>query len=108
MALVFTHVDTPELLNAVKADDLLQKLVPVLLAARRLGEPESPGVLKLVLDVEVGGVVKDGDDLAGGGAIGGGFFLVLALGGDGDGVERDRLAGFGCDFGHVCSVRRTR
>ena len=59
-----TYVDTPELLDAVEADDLLQKLVPVLLAAWRLGEPERPGVLESVLDGEVVGVVEDGDDLA--------------------------------------------
>ena len=77
-----THVDAPELLNTVEADDLLQQLVPVLLrgvlecawvlregvvkylSAWRLGEPESPGVSERVLDVEVLGVVEDGDNIA--------------------------------------------
>lgn len=102
-----TYVDTPELLNTVEADDLLQELVPVLLAARRLGEPEGPSVLKLVLDVEVGRVVEDTDDVERAGrAIGGGIFLVVTLGRDGDGVERDGLGGLGGDVGHVCGWMR--
>jgi hypothetical protein len=99
-----TYVDSPELLDAVEADDLLQELVPVLLAAWGLGEPESPGVLKSVLNGEVVGVVEDGDDLAAG-AIGGGLLLLGALGRDGDGVERHRLGGFGGDFSHVCDLQ---
>jgi hypothetical protein len=87
-----TYVDSPELLHAVEGDDLLQELIPVLLAARRLGEPESPRVLKLVLDVEVGRVVEDSDNLAVG-TIGRSVLLVLALLGDGDGIERHRLSG---------------
>lgn len=99
-----TYVDAPELLNAVKADDLLEQLVPVLLAAWWLGEPEGPGVLKSVLDVEVGRVVEHGDDLVTVGAL-------LAVGGavgsvshgavrrDGDRVQRDLLVG--CDLGHI-------
>lgn len=59
-----TYVDAPKLLDAVKADDFLEQLVPVLLAARGLGEPESPRVLQLMLDVEVGWIVEDGHDLA--------------------------------------------
>jgi hypothetical protein len=95
-----TYVDSPELLNAVEADDLLQELVPVLLSAGRLGEPEGPCVLQLVLDIEVRRVVKDGDNL--------GFilcFLLLAAdGGDGNGVERHGLGGLRGDISHVCGV----
>lgn len=58
-----TYVDSPELLDAVEADDLLEQLVPVLLATRRLGEPQGPGVLESVLDVEVLRIVEDGDNL---------------------------------------------
>jgi len=62
-----------------------------------LGEPEGPGVSERVLDVEVLGVVEDGDDVARvgcGSRVRGG---ITALGRDGDGVERDgRL----CDVGH--------
>lgn len=104
-----TYVDSPELFNAVEADDLFQQLVPVLLAARRLGEPQSPGVLKLVLHVEVGRVVENSDDLAvGARAIGGSLVLLVALGRNGNGVERDRLSGLGGDFGHVCGRCRRR
>ena len=106
-----TYVDAPELLDALEADHLLEKLVPVLLAGWRLGEPESPGMLQFVLDVEVGRVVEDGDDLL---AV---LELVaavgdvrhLAIGRDGNGVERDWLGGVldwswsaGGNFGHVC------
>lgn len=96
-----TYVDTPELLDAVEADDLLEQLMPVLLAARRLGEPQRPLVLQLVLDIEVGRVVEDGDD---------GLLVVGAVGGvghgaarrDGDAVEGDGLRGaVGSDVGHV-------
>lgn len=59
-----TYVDAPELLNAVEADDFLEQLVPVLLAARWLGEPQRPRVLQLVLDIEVRRVVEDCDDVA--------------------------------------------
>ena len=63
MTSVWTYVNAPELLDAVEADDFLQKLVPVLLAARRLREPEGPRILKRVLNIEVRRVVEDGDDL---------------------------------------------
>jgi hypothetical protein len=92
-----TYVDSPELLNTVKADDLLQKLVPVLLSARRLGEPEGPFVLQLVLDVEVRRVIEDGDDL--GFVLG--LLLLAANGGDGNGVERHGLRG---GISHVCGI----
>jgi hypothetical protein len=95
-----TYVDSPELLNAVKADDLLQKLVPVLLSARRLGEPEGPCVLQLVLDVEVRRVIEDGDNLG----LVLGFLLLAANGGDGNGVERHGLRGLRGGIGHVCGV----
>ena len=57
---------------------------------------ESPGVGKRVLDVEVVGVVEDGDDFARRGRrrVSG---SITALGRDGDGVERD---GRVCDGGH--------
>lgn len=86
-----THVDAPELFDTVKADDFLEQLIPVLLAARWLGEPQSPGVLQGVLHVEVLRVVEDGDNLlvVAIGAIGG--IGQAALGGDGNGVERHRL-----------------
>lgn len=91
-----THVDTPELLDAVEADDLLEQLVPVLLAARWLGEPEGPGVLQLVLNVEVGRVVENSHDLvvarwllAVGGAVG--CVGHAAVWGDGDRVKRHLL-----------------
>jgi len=62
-----------------------------------LGEPEGPGVSERVLDVEVLGVVEDGDDVARvgcGSRVRGG---ITTLGRDGNGVERDgRL----CDVGH--------
>ena len=97
-----TYVDTPEFLNRVEGDDLLQQLAPVLLAAGRLGEPQRPGVLQRVLDVEVGRVVKDGDDLA---VISGllvGCIGYTALGRDWDGVQRDLLVRHWLrDFGHV-------
>lgn len=97
-----THVDTPELLNAVKADDLLEQLVPVLLATWWFGEPEGPGVLQLVLDVEIGWVVEDGHDLvvarwlvAVCGAVG--CVGHAAIWRDGDRVERNLLIlGVGC------------
>jgi hypothetical protein len=109
------YVDAPELLDAVKANDLLQQLVPVLLlsvlgwawllrvmlvkylSTWRLGEPEGPGVGERVLDIEVLGVVEDSDNIArvgGGSGIRGG---ITTLGRDGDGVERD---GGLSDFGH--------
>lgn len=79
-----TYVNTPEFFHAVEADDLLQQLVPILFATGRFGEPQRPGVLEGVLDVEVGRVVEDGDDwVAIGGVFGG------AAGRDGDGVEVD-------------------
>ena len=65
-----THVDAPELLDAVEADDLLQQLIPVLLAAWRLGEPESPCVLQLMLDVEVGRVIEYCNDSIAAGTVG--------------------------------------
>lgn len=91
-----TYVDAPELLNAVKADDFLEQLIPVLLAALRLGEPECPGVLQLMLDIEVGRVVEDGHDLAVGGAtatIGRAVRGIShgAVGGNGNGIQWNRL-----------------
>ena len=63
-------------------------------------------MLQLVLDVEVGRVIEDGDNLAVGcGAIGSALLLVVAIGRDGDGVERHGLGGLRGDFGHVCDVR---
>ena len=59
------------------------------LSAWRLGEPESPGVGKRVLDVEVLGVVEDSDNVARVRArsrVGSG---ITALRRDGDGIERD-------------------
>ena len=68
-------------------------------------------MLQLVLDVEVGRVIEDGDNLL---AV---VELValtrtrvhVAVWGDGDGVEWDWLRGVwdrcwaaGCNFGHVC------
>jgi hypothetical protein len=95
-----TYVDAPELLNAVEADDLLEQLIPVLLAAGWLGEPQGPGVLQSVLNVEILRVVKDGHDLVTVrlGAIGG--VGDAAIGRDGDGVERDGLGRVGGDCGH--------
>jgi len=93
------YVDSPELLNTVKADDFLQELVPVLLSARRLGEPEGPCVLQLVLDVEVRRVVKDGDNL---GLVLVRVLLLAADGSDGNGVERHGLRGLRGDISHVC------
>lgn len=58
-----TYVDAPKFLDTVKADDLFEQLVPVLLAAWRLGEPQSPSVLQLMLDIEVRRVIKDSHDL---------------------------------------------
>lgn len=100
-----THVDTPEFLDAVEADDLLEQLVPVLLAAWRLGEPQSPGVLKSVLDVEVLRVIEDGHDLLAIaiGTVGG--ISEAAFGRYGNSIERHRLRRVGCairsDFCHV-------
>ena len=94
-----TYVDSPELLNAVEADDLLQELVPVLLSAGRLGEPEGPCMLQLVLDVEVRGVIEDSDNL--GIVLVRGVLLLAANGGDGNGVERHGLRG---DISHVCGI----
>lgn len=100
-----TYVDAPEFLNTVEADDLLEQLVPVLLAAWRLGEPQSPGVLKSVLDVEVLRVIEDGHDLLAIaiGTVGG--IREAAFGRDGNGIERHRLRRIGCairsDFCHV-------
>lgn len=112
-----THVDAPELLNAVKTDDLLEQLVPVLLAAWRLREPERPDILQSVLNVEVGRVVEDGHDVVAVGqllAIGGTIGRVGhgAVGRDRDLVEIDLLVRGRCwrwtvggDFGHVeCAV----
>lgn len=90
-----TYVDTPEFFNRVEGDDLLKKLGPVVtlfssvrrrnvrhkqathLAARGLGEPQSPCVHERVLDVEVLGVVEDGADTTLFCGVGRG--LVLAL-----------------------------
>ena len=58
-----TYVDAPKFLDTVEADDLLQQLRPVLLATWWLGEPQSPGVLKLMLDIEIRRIVKHGHDL---------------------------------------------
>jgi hypothetical protein len=89
-----TYVDSPEFLNRVKRDDLLQQLSPVValpvlaqparnavqaatyLAARRLGEPQRPCVHEGVLDVEVLRVVEDGADIALGCGLTGGRLLV--------------------------------
>jgi hypothetical protein len=113
--LIKTYVDTPELLNGVKGDDLLQQLCPVVVAlfdksvlylsrsllgaylgTRRLGEPQSPLVLKGVLDVEVVLVVEDSDGL---GAILDVVGVLLAIGGDGNGGQVDLLV-------HVLGVGR--
>ena len=104
-----TYVDAPELFDAVEADDLLQQLIPVLLAARWLGEPQRPGVLQSVLNVEVGGIVEHRDDLLGvvgavGRAVGRAISCVghATVGRDGDGVEWTGVGGLlGGDFGHV-------
>lgn len=100
-----TYVDAPEFLDTVEADDLLEQLVPVLLAAWGLGEPQSPGVLKSVLDVEVLRIVENGHDLVAIaiGTVGG--IREAAFGRDGNGIERHRLRRVGCairsDFCHV-------
>jgi len=56
-------VDTPKVLDSVKGDEFLQRLLPVVgvgLLARVI-EPEGPGVVKGMFYVEVDGIVKDGD-----------------------------------------------
>ena len=81
------HVDAPELLDGVERDDLLEQLIPIIallrisrvsagallrapyLAARRLGEPERPPVHQRVLDIEVGGVVEDGNGVVADGQV---------------------------------------
>lgn len=85
LGLEATYVDTPEFLDGAECDDLLQQIIPVIaldetklvlrsvtsvlgdshLAGGRLGEPEGPLVHKRVLDVEVLGVVENGDRLVG-------------------------------------------
>lgn len=85
MGLEATYVDAPEFLDGAECDDLLQQIIPVIaldktksvlrsdtpilsdshLAGGRLGEPEGPLVHKRVLDVEVLGVVENGDRLVG-------------------------------------------
>jgi len=99
-----TYVDPPELLNAVKADDLLQELVPVLLSTWRLGEPEGPCVLQLVLDVEVRRVVEDSDNLGVGTLHVLHVLLLTAVGGDWNGIERHGLGGLRGNISHVCGI----
>jgi hypothetical protein len=90
-----TYVNAPELLDTVEADDLLQELIPVLLAGRRLREPQGPSILQGVLDVEVCWVIEDGDDLLGVVcAVGSAVSIVGAIRGDGNGVKRDRIGGY--------------
>lgn len=109
-----THVDAPELLDAVEADDLLEELVPVLLSTRWLGEPESPGMLQRVLDVEILRVVEDGHDLVTVGRLVAidpvGLVGDASLWRDWDGIERHwlRWVSVGGDFGHGCGYERRR
>lgn len=93
-----TYVDSPELLNAVEGDDFLQQFVPVLLSRWGLGEPEGPGVGKWVLDIEVVGIVEDGDDVAILSAAACAIYTTFRR--DGDRVERDRRSRVLCDVGH--------
>ncbi|KAI7150399.1 eukaryotic translation initiation factor 4E [Hortaea werneckii] len=96
-----TYVDAPELLDGVKGDDLLQQLAPVLLAAGRLGEPECPGVLQRMLDIEIGRVVKHSDDLAVICTLVVGSIGYTALGRDWNGIKRNLLVGHRLrDLGH--------
>lgn len=80
------------------------------LAARRLGEPESPLVLKRVLDIEVGLVVEDGDGLA----VRAGLTTLLVAGGrDGDRgqvnllVHAVALCGGGSHLDGSLEIRKT-
>jgi hypothetical protein len=85
-----TYVDSPELFDAVEADDFLEELVPILLAVWWLGEPQGPNMLQLMLHVEVGWIIEDRDDLVAiGGAVGG--IGHWAVGRDWNGVKRYRL-----------------
>jgi hypothetical protein len=64
------------------------------LAARGLGEPQRPLVLKRVLDIEVVLVVEDGDELLV--HVGGGNLVVVTIGRDGDRLEVDLVRHFVC------------
>lgn len=93
-----TYIDSPELLNTVEADDFLQQLVPVLLSRWGLGEPEGPSMGKWVLDIEVVGVVEDGDSVTILSAAA--CAVCTTFRRDGDRVERDRRGWVLCDGGH--------
>lgn len=64
------------------------------LAARGLGEPQRPLVLKRVLDIEVVLVVEDGDELLV--HVGGGNLVVVTIRRDGDRLEIDLVRHFVC------------
>ena len=74
------------------SDMLLMISSSTYFASGRLGKPESPGVGKWVLDVEVLGIVEDSNDIAGGSVCSTGSTRTSRV---------ERLVGH-CDFGHDC------
>lgn len=102
------YVDTPELLNRVEGDDLLQQIIPVVtlnlqsiqengevqaqtrLSTRWLGEPQSPLVHERMQDIKVVLIVEDGDLLILAPWRFWLLVLIAAFWGDGDGGQVNR------------------
>lgn len=60
------YVDAPELFHRVECDNLLEQIIPVViaLAAWRLCEPQGPCICEGVFDIEIVRIMKDGNDIA--------------------------------------------